>query len=193
MLLIDFNISTTRGLTLSELLISMVIVSFMMIGILTTDHAIRSMNNKVTDDITLSMQIRSVAEHIRRDAMLSTGELADPGIDLAIANSVCFRRDDDANPSPGDYSDDIWTCYTLLVNDLYKCSSASGAAPAACTAADIFVGRLVANNLSSATFNNGQFHILLQTRKDPAVAQDNNTNPQAETEIAVYPIGYSSQ
>ena len=175
-------------MTLVELLIAALIVSFMLVGVLATDYAVRSMNAKVTDDVTLGMQLRTVAEYIRRDAMSATGESGNPGVTYT-GSRICFREDLALTPTA--YGDDTWVCYTLLGNNLRKCS---GAVEADCAGTDTFVGRLITNafTVNPPTFSNGHFYVKLQTRLNPAAAMNANTNPQAEAEVSVYPVGHSN-
>jgi len=205
MLPTETHCPATRGMTLSELLISLVIVSFMMVGIFATDHAVRSMNAKVTGDIAMMMQARSIAEYVRRDAMRATGELNSPGIDTSIADSICFRLDDEANPTPTNYTDDIWVCYSIRNNagrksDLYRCVGAVGGVANACNNGGTFIGRLRSTtgpprscfDLNPPTFLSNHFFTRLQVVSNPAANWDVNLNPMVEVDVSVYPMGHSN-
>jgi len=191
---IDLHQPFARGMTLAELLISLVIVAFMMVGIYATDHAVRSMNVKVSDDVTLTVQARSISEYIRRDAMKMTGELGNVGFDnTSYANTFCIRQDNEADPKPADYTNDIWVCYTLRDSnkDLYRCAGLPGDNHASCDSGGTFIGRIMASN-PLPSFVNNHFFQKLHILHDPTINQNSTTNPGVDIDISVYPAGHSN-
>jgi Tfp pilus assembly protein PilE len=113
---------SARGITLSELLIATLIVSIMLIGIASTDFAIRRMDRDTHRDTSLYLKTLAVAEQYRQGAISAIGDATNPPNSLGIqihnsqdnSNYVCFRHDDPNNPSPADYTDDTWDCLTRL-------------------------------------------------------------------------------
>ncbi|NTV28883.1 MAG: hypothetical protein HGA80_02260 [Candidatus Omnitrophica bacterium] len=208
-----------RGITLSELLIATLIVSIMVVGIGSTNFAVHRMDKDSHRSAALSIQMLSLAENFRKAAESATGDRNDPGVLInntgTVANYICFRQDvqPPGVPTPADYSDDTWQCFTRL-NDsgaalgvnVWACQRAAAAGAGACTTAGRFVGKLVSNvftnnppiTVPSFDLATGIINLQLIGRADPAVGADtanwpNGTddNPQIVIEQDIYSESHS--
>jgi Tfp pilus assembly protein PilE len=196
-----------RGMSLAELLISTIIVGFMVTGIFTAYNNLQGMDRGASRRAAISMEIQSVTEHMRHNAVMAIGTSLKPGVAVNNTaddtNYVCFRQD--VSTTPQNLSDDRWRCYTWLgaprVN-VYFCSSAIGGAPGACAATDLLIGQ--AYNTQSAVWDptTGLFSIWIIDRYDLSAAvaldglgnptQGNETNPQSYFRLVVHPDAQSS-
>ncbi len=131
------GIKKSSGLTLTELIISTIIVGIMMVGITSMDVAFRRSQMGTSRKALLSMRASVIMLEISKDAQLATGDQSSMGVDTSVPDTLCIRREDPSRPpplvTPGDYTDDDWACYTHLGNHLYKCMSIHPAGPVNCT------------------------------------------------------------
>lgn len=204
--------SSLRGITLSELLIATLIVSIMVVGIMSTDYAIRRIDRDSSRDTTLSLQTAALAEQYRQAAIKAIGDAQNTGIRISPTqddetNFICFRHDDEANPTPSNYNDDTWQCFTRLSSDgssvgvdVFTCTMSAAYGPRECERASTpdlsnvhFVGRLVTDvfiinalkpDVEAPSFDipPGMFSLQLISRVDPT----------AGTEPANWPNGTDS-
>lgn len=118
----------SSGLTLMELLISIIIVGVIMMGVVSSDYAIRKHSDSATNSASASINLQGYVAHILNNASLAIGNAADKGIligaEIADVNSFCIRI----------ASTPTWRCYTGLgAGSLYTCTKA---AAGTCTAVD---------------------------------------------------------
>ncbi|MBF0595313.1 MAG: prepilin-type N-terminal cleavage/methylation domain-containing protein [Candidatus Omnitrophica bacterium] len=196
-----------RGITLTELLITTVIVSIMMAGIFAGSLAIQGMNKAVTDRSELYIRTQKIVDTIMSDASQATGTSANVGVCINNTsddqNYFCFRNA--AN----------WACYSRLNNAsnyrvlLYRCTyaitascltgsvsspCASSCGAAKCSTGDTYVDTLVTDVFSAVqpAFSNGIFTMPVINRVDPTVGSGTSTkNPQVTFDIIAYPEGHS--
>jgi hypothetical protein len=171
------------AVTLVELIISTLIVSMVVAGVFASEYALRRMSEKGAGDVQINIQVKTIAELIRSTVKIVHGDPSDIGIDVDIANkTLCFRHDVDTGSgfTPGDYTDDDWTCYTQIGTDVYLCELG---AEAPCTNADMLIGSLVSDQfgghaLMAPTVTNDtvnqvfSFSMTLVGRRDPSVGAD---------------------
>jgi len=188
-----------KGITLSELLIAMLIVSVMMVGIVSTDRTIHRMDRDMSREGALFFQTQAIGEQIRQAALRATGDKTNPGIEMFMKdnedNFICFRHDDEANPTPAEYSDDTWQCFSFvrtaapnafkeIGSAVYACQNGT---PSTCNPLSFpgapeetrIIGRLTYANcnnylpptepLEAPSFDltTGIFHMQLIGRRDP--------------------------
>ncbi|MBF0484980.1 MAG: prepilin-type N-terminal cleavage/methylation domain-containing protein [Candidatus Omnitrophica bacterium] len=200
-----------KGITLLELLVSLVVVGVVMAGVTAADHAFRRFDRENTHDSTLYIRAMALAEMIRVDASLAVGWATSPGvqIDTTANNFLCFRQDNnqdgviDNNPgtvAPYIGVRDSWKCYSkpgaAAANvNVYKCSRTIPAGAGACTAADQYVGKMAWNVFATApnppTFAGNQFIFTVIDRDDPTLAKS-ISNPEVKITINVNPVGHSA-
>ncbi len=156
------NIS--RAFTLVELILAAVIVSIVVAGVFSAEYALRRMNESGAKDVNVNIQVKSIAEAVRGTMRTLHGDLTGACSNHGIYandssdNTVCFRHD--FGSTPGVYTDDKWTCYTLVGTSMYTCEKDS-ATP--CSNANTFVGQLVGDEFTNAAI------------PDPTVTCDSTT------------------
>jgi Tfp pilus assembly protein PilV len=121
-----------RGITLIELLASVLIVSVMVLGIFSVGYTLQSMNKTMSARQRLFLNTKSIATGIMADAMAAAGTSRDIGICLnnteTNTNYMCFRDAMLADRYPGSsLVKPKWNCYTRLNNaagqrvNVYRC------------------------------------------------------------------------
>ena len=132
------------GLTLMELIVSTAVVGIIMMGVVSTDSAIRRQTNTSFQNAQASLNPQGILAHIMNSAFNATGTPADPGIYIGTgglaANTMCFRT----AKAP-----DNWVCYTNLGTNLYTCT---GGAQGDCTAANQDLGALFNTGATGAAW-----------------------------------------
>jgi prepilin-type N-terminal cleavage/methylation domain-containing protein len=210
-----------QGLTLVELLITTAIVGMIMLGMVSIDYALRSNEQQQTRSALVSLRTSAAMFDIVNTASQAIGDASPAAVtprciryaNLTTDNSnyICINRDLNATPTPGDYSDDTWTCYTREATDLHKCGFVSANGPASCTSGskiagsdrvigtvttDVFAAPdtpiLIDDNVTKDFY----FQITLKNRYDPTlatyaavVAQEFLTNPKLKMTSQVVPSG----
>ncbi|MBF0484974.1 MAG: prepilin-type N-terminal cleavage/methylation domain-containing protein [Candidatus Omnitrophica bacterium] len=203
-----------KGITLAELLVSLVVVGVVMVGVTAADHAFRRLDRENTHDSTLYVRAMALAEMIRKDANLAVGSALSPGvqIDTTANNFLCFRQDNNHDGSidnnPGTVAPfigvrDSWQCYskpgdTAADVDVFKCTKTIPAGPSVCAVGDTgyqYVGKMAWDVFTIApnppTFVGTKFTFTLIDRDDPTSAQS-ISNPEVRIPINVNPPAYSA-
>ena len=209
------------GITLVELVISMVIITMISGGIFTALYAVQKMDSDATHRAALSMRVQAVAQHIRNNALRMHGDKTTPGwasLNASVVvdgdNYFCFRQG--VSATPRDYSNDKWACYSMLKpggtrTELYFCANLAAATK--CLATDQWLGSLALNTFNDAasptttarapTFNlaQGLFSVTIVSRvtagSGVAISGGNLTtgtqlNPQVFFNLTVHPDNQSS-
>ena len=115
-----------KGLTLTELIVSTIMIAIVMLGIAAFSVAIKHIQESTNKSTILTMQMAGAMSHITKNATLAIGYIGDPGIytgDAAGGNAnpyVCFRED--RASTPASYADDFWNMYVVDRADLVFCS-----------------------------------------------------------------------
>lgn len=105
------NIRTQKALTLTELLVSTILISIVMVGVASFSFVIKQLQSTTDKSGLLSMRLSAAMNRMGRDALLTVGDPSSPGIQTysnAGTRSICFRNDVN---DPLTYADDKWICY----------------------------------------------------------------------------------
>ncbi len=193
----------TRAITLTELLISTIIIGIIMIGVVSSDYAVRKNSQNQNAGTLLTLNTRVLVNAIINNASLMSGYKNDQGYSSTTANSFCIRQDYNysvsppvPNNSPVDYSDDYWACYTFSSNSLYTCIKPPGAISASsCSAGDQgykSLGGTVGIPSSSFGFDvaSDVFSVIIVNRADPSQPKS-ISNPEVTVSAQTSPSGQS--
>ncbi len=168
-----------------------------MVGVVSTDYAVRRNFQNQSATALLTINTRLIVSHIIKNAGLATGYRTDRGIRLSgdgqlpgplPANTMCFRQDPIAAPTPTNYADDGWVCYTQLGNDLRTCAKAPGP-PGGCIAGDALLGTITTVTPTYDIATN-TFTVTVVNRDQPAVAKS-ISNPEVTWTSRTSPPGQS--
>lgn len=145
MSLIDKKIhGNEKGITLAELLVSLILIGIVMMGVVSFNYAIVNIQNSAGVSSALNLQLSGIKNQITKFASLATGNSADPGIRdpndpyPKCPGTVCFafRQDTDdkyvaktaggygyttfrdptdpIEPPTATFSDDIWIKFAYI-------------------------------------------------------------------------------
>jgi len=132
------------------------------------------------------MRAGAVMLDIMKNASLATGEANNSGIGIT-ANGVCIRKEA-SPPTPGNYADDSWICFTQNGTNIIRCSQFSSTdCPSGTT-----IGTAVVGGFQRSLINNGQdlyLQVSLTTRSDPSTAKDPVHNPEFTLTSHSSPVG----
>ena len=108
----------TRGLTLIELLVSLIILSLIIVGIYNIETFSNSQvidsdhRAKVQNDLAFAL------EHMSKYIQQGNGNITNPAIVLVAGSGFKVRVDLNSPQTPSDLSDDAWVSYLLSGNNL---------------------------------------------------------------------------
>jgi len=175
-----------------ELLVATIAVSIIMLGVVSIDQALRQSHKSTSRNSLVSMRSSAIMLNITKTAQEATGDKLNKGIydeasmlsTHSVANTLCIRKEA-AVPTPGDYTDDSWVCYTQNTFDLRMCTFPSPQLPQACGAsAGTSIGQVVGIDSSwvdtPGSTGSGSFYleVTITNRYDPAAAKDTFDNPE---------------
>ncbi len=187
-----------RAMTLTELLISTIIIGIIMIGVISSDSAVRKNAQNQNASTLLTLHTRALVNAIINNAFLISGWKNDSGYSQT-GNSFCFRQDFKittgvANnpPTPTDYSDDRWMCYTFSVPDLRSCVKDAASGAGSCLSSDTLVGKAFSvTPVPKASFDSTNvFSVTIVNRADPTKSKS-ISNPEVTASAQVSPPGQS--
>lgn len=209
------------GLTLAELLITIMIVGIVMMGMVSVDYALRSSEQQQTRTSVATLRTSAVLQDIVTTATQAFGDSATRCIQMAnlttdATNYICMYRD---FGTPSDYSDDSWLCYTRNGTNVHKCTRTLVSGKGACAATDPVTGAVTIDTFDApdtpvvvATSPDFYFQVTLKSRFDPTrptpgvgavdtagakysvvIAQEYMINPKVKLTEKVAPSGCSSQ
>lgn len=194
-----------KGLTLTELLISITLISVIMLGMGSLMFNMQSGQQVTQESTAIGMHATAAMAHIRRNVSRAMGDASSPGI---VTNADYFSIRQDLN-SPGNYDDDTWVIYTRSLgtrNQLHVCTqtAAQGSAPLLGSACAISNSEELLNNLqddnsTTTDFNaslvtadpNFYLEVTLTTIADPTQAFHALTNPKYSITTRIAPAGHS--
>ena len=148
--------SFSSAITLAELIVASIIVTFMMAAIFSVDYGLRKSGNNVSSEALINIQAQYLVNKIRRSVRSLHGTPSDTGVNIYLNNtnsSLCFRHDVQVAGAftPDIYSDDNWTCFSkpgnLNQTAIYSCELM---AVGTCTAGDTFEGYVVKDMFTDA-------------------------------------------
>ena len=191
------------GLTLTELLVAVMSISVVIMGIMSTDYAVRKNAQDASATASLNLKTHAVLNHIINNALPAVGDKDSKGIRYPGDESwFCLRQD--ASATAGVYTDDNWVCYTVVGSALYTCTNPPASNPALnplpvpatagpCRASDTLVEgsrgiMLSVNPDYSATSN--IFGVTVATRTNPASSKS-TSNPEVSASSSISPWGHS--
>lgn len=198
------NIRTQKALTLTELLVSTVLIAIVMVGVASFSSVIKQLQSTTDKSGLLSMRLAAAMNRMGRDALLTVGDPSSPGIQTysnAGTRSICFRSDVN---DPLTYADDKWICYFYDsggTNILKRCDnpdppSIPPAADAQCDTAPDVQRFLPLSNINFFNIVNNAdgrldyVEITLTGRYDITKAAHVIENPEQVVTIQISPPNY---
>ncbi len=196
------------AMTLTELLVSVVLIGIVMLGMVSIDYATKQSQQTTTRLGLVAIRTGAMMLNISKALSLATGDKTNVGIKASAAASpfngptdLCVRQDlnglETPNNTPNDLTDDTWRCYTTFLRQLFACRL-----PAANACATIllpntnYVGPLYSLTVSvvtNTTVGTESFYveITLTNRYTPTAATDPLNNPDYILQSRVYPGAHS--
>jgi hypothetical protein len=118
--------SRESGVTLTEIILAVSLLSFIMLAISGIDVAARRLLRATDRETAVLMDIAPAISHMEKWLALATGDSMDPGINCTGGDWIEFRTDFDYNDNcmytPEDYTDPnitrVWRKYALDNNEL---------------------------------------------------------------------------
>jgi prepilin-type N-terminal cleavage/methylation domain-containing protein len=188
------------GMTLTELLVSSILVGIVMIGVGNFSASIKRSQETTHRYSHIGMQLSGLSGMLKQDALLAVGENSNRGVvDLSVAGTskiVCFRHDQGNITT---YADDLWQCWHAVISsgELYHC----GDLPSAinnCSSISTAQPKMVLSNPSSFfTITNdadGRLNYVsfdLRAREDLSRPADPIKNPEIKIVLEVAPVVHS--
>ena len=132
------NNSISKGVTLIELILSIVFLGVIILAAVSFDYTSSYLFNSSQKKAIIVNQRSLCLEHIAKYASQATGDINNPGIIVDAANKWAKIRIDENNPhTPSDYSDDKWVRYEFKnkggnVYELDFCYDWNNSPPAGC-------------------------------------------------------------
>lgn len=191
-----------KGLTLTELLVSTILIGIVMTGVAAFSVFIKQARDSTGAGTILAVQTATAMHYIAEDALRAVGDSSNRGVlfDSMTRRSVCFRRD---VSDPASYTEDIWACYwyNALSNALWKCTDRDAGATIPpddfgdCDRGSDTIKLVTLNPAATDYFEvvddaNGRFNyvdITLNTIANPAQAADTINNPTYQLFTRVSP------
>ncbi len=194
------RIHNQTGLSLTELLISTVIIGTIMLGIMTFSTSVRQMQSASSRTRYTDMKLAAAMKALKRDALQAIGDRLSPGIvvNSGTFETICFRHD--LALTPLDYTDDTWACWMSSTSDvLRRCFDPSTMPPtsvAECTASTDDRQYFQLTNTNFFTINTGgggRFDSVTLTLSahDINAPVDPLTNPEMTLTMDVSPPAHS--
>ena len=107
-------IHNKKGLTLTELLVSSILVGIIMIGVVSFNFAMKRVEDTTSSTAILTAEAAAFMAMIKKDAEKAVGDTTSNGSGVRTFSAgnnrcICFRHDFDNNPRT--YTGDRWVCY----------------------------------------------------------------------------------
>jgi len=146
------------GMTLIELIIASLIAVIVLASLASVDYSVRLMHHARGPRSMLSAETTAILQHIARNMQATIGDAGDLGIEITGGGrTLSIRQDQNATPTPADYTDDTWVYYDRNGHNVRYCQGHN-----ACTT--------LLSNLGSGKIKD--FSVTFTTNSDPA-ALDN--------------------
>lgn len=210
-------IKNTRAVTLTELIISSVLVGIIMIGIVSFNFAMKRIEESSSKNSILSVQAATFLAMIKKDAQKAIGDVTNSGVRTFESGNdrcICFRHDEDNDPN--NYNGDVWKCYfkrnaNLISRKTFGDTEGNGDIPnnaASCRSPN--GGAQIMSNLigvTSDTFYNvpggcgacngagdenrmQHIEIIFEAIRDPGEAAHPLNNPTMEIQTKINPVAH---
>ncbi|MCA9401242.1 MAG: hypothetical protein KC713_06420 [Candidatus Omnitrophica bacterium] len=196
------------GLTLTELLLSTILVGFVMAGIAVFSVNIKNIHDTSNKSVLVAGWASSALTHIRRNGILAIGDHNDQGVQTD-ATYISFRQD--RNQTPSNYDDDIWLIYNWDKDDavraLWVCEQTSiaaggdGPVPDLSSTCDLdnspltliyqHLKNFVATVKIDETDRQMQILLSLTTIYNPLLPVDPIDNPEITLNTTIHPYSHS--
>ena|SRR3989338_7008003 len=195
------NIRAQSALTLTELLVSTILMGIVMTGVAAFSLFVKQARDSTGSGTVLAVQTATAMHYLVADANKAVGDSGDRGVvGSAMQESICFRHDTN---DPASYADDTWACYwyDAASDALWKCADrdASAAVPPAdfadCQAGTGEIKLVTLDPAATDYFEvvddaDGRFQyvdITLNTIADPGRLADTIANPTYQLFTRVSP------
>ena len=123
MVVVEMNTRTQNALTLTELLVSTILMGIVMGGVAAFSLFVKQSRDSTGAGTILAVQTATAMHYLVQDANKAVGDNSNRGVisDSPPPRSVCFRHD---ASNPAVYTDDTWACYWYDApsNGLWKCA-----------------------------------------------------------------------
>lgn len=111
-----------KGLSLTELLVASALIGIVMLGVVGFNVAITTMQNTTMSATSGAISAATAISILRRDIQEAIGDSNNPGILESHPNGstehlLAIRTENGNPPTPDDYSDDNWTCWSATDAD----------------------------------------------------------------------------
>ena len=205
-----------KAITLTELLVTAVIVVVVMMGAVSIDSNVRKSRDQSSKTSLLYLNTRAMVTHILLNASQAVGygstSAATKGIllpaDMANNNSFCIDQDvspttTNPNNTVTKNGDDRWFCYTFQAPNLFACTKTYDGTKiyrgaGACTAADTNYNQVGTAVSVTPTFTLNRvkgsqqviFEVTIVSRDNPALPKS-ITNPEINMTYSTNPPGHS--
>lgn len=190
-----------NGLTLTELLVSTILIGIVMTGVAAFSVFVKQARDSTGKGTILAVQTTTAMHYMVADANKAVGDSSDRGVvSSAMQESVCFRHDTN---DPTSYADDTWACYwyDAASDALWKCvtrTAVAGAPPAVfndCNTGGAAIKLVTLDPAAAQYFSivddaDGRFayvDITLNTIADPGQAASTIANPTQQLFTRVSP------
>ncbi len=198
------TIRNKKALSLTELLVSSVLIGIVMVGVAAFSLATKQTRDSTSRATVLSIQTAAALNFVKADAMKAVGDNVNRGVvtgSQGTSRSICFRHDDN---DPTSYAGDTWQCYFSDSSLLYRCTAPTAGVPPAPTdfalgcnqgTGAVFLVQLSQTDFTAVTDDaaTGRFEyisIFLNTIYDPADAADPILNPTYSLSTRIKPPGH---
>lgn len=122
------------GLTLVELVISSLLISIIMLGIVSFNSSFKQIQSNNINDNTSGFAANVAMNYLRNDITNAVGNYpADTGIETRITPNtyMCLRQPLSSGPTPMTFSNNPWVCYFFdsTSSSLARCNLTPGSNP----------------------------------------------------------------
>ncbi len=193
----------SQGLTLTELLVSTILIGIVMLGVVGFSLTIKQLQDSASRTTIMRMRLASAMDMLVKDAKLAVGDTLDPGIATyqnLTDQSICFRHD---VSDPSSYTDDTWICYYHDSSyKLYRYVGTSSAnvpctSSATCSAGTTAIEHVIdllheGNGEFFQFLSDGSIEFTIKTSYDPTKPSHPIDNPEYSLTTTVMPIGQAS-
>lgn len=140
-----------QGVTLTELLVSMILVGVVMAGVISADIGFRRINQRLTNETTAALELMPIMNHVLKRALYAQGDATDFGFCIdghavvpdcpgTTYYTFCVRETDAST----------FYCYSQSGTKLYACSLG---AFGECDTNDFHIGDVSATGFSGNAAN----------------------------------------
>ncbi len=191
-----------EGLTLTELLVSTILIGIVMLGVVGFSLSIKQFQDSASRTTTLRMRLASAMDLLVEDAKLAVGDTINPGIAVyqnSTDQSICFRHDVN---DPSSYADDIWICYYHgTTYSLYRYVGTSSANVPCSSASTCSVGTTSIEHVIDLVhegdgeffqfLSDGSIEFTIKTSYEPSKLSHPIDNPEYSLTTRVMPLAHS--